>query len=111
MTFVQNDLLGHRSRRRPEFEWDLGWRERTLGPIDQLGPCQIVNGDAYTSGLNVTSGLLEVDSRVEGVHQSDGVELGLDALQEGSEEGGGGNDWQVSSYQKTLGRLAYRTRS
>ena len=43
--------------------------------------------ETYTSGQRVGSCLLEADSRVEGVHQSDGVELGLDALQEGSEEG------------------------
>jgi hypothetical protein len=43
--------------------------------------------EAHTSGQRVGSSLLEVDSRVEGVHQSNGVELGLDALQEGTEEG------------------------
>jgi hypothetical protein len=49
-------------------------------------------GPAYTSGLSVRSSLLEVDSRVESVHQPDGVELGLDTLQEGAKEGRGSDD-------------------
>jgi hypothetical protein len=49
-------------------------------------------GTAYTSGLSVCSSLLEVDSRVESVHQTDGVELGLYTLQEGAKEGRGSDD-------------------
>lgn len=48
--------------------------------------------EAYTSGLGVCSSLLEVDSGVEGVHQTDGVKFGLDTLQEGAEKGRGSDD-------------------
>lgn len=48
--------------------------------------------DTYTSGLGVCSSLLEVDSGVEGVHQTDGIELGLDTLQKGAEERRGSDD-------------------
>lgn len=41
---------------------------------------------AHSSGLSVCCRLLEVDSRVESVHQPNGVELGLDALEERTEE-------------------------
>lgn len=48
--------------------------------------------EAYTSGLGVCSSLLEVDSGVESIHQTDGVKFGLDTLQEGSEKGRGRDD-------------------
>ena len=53
-----------------------------------------ISGDkgAYTSGLGVCSSLLEVDSGVESIHQTDGVKFGLDTLQEGAQEGRGSDD-------------------
>jgi hypothetical protein len=63
-------------------------------------------GVAYTGSLGISSHLLELDSRVEGVHQSDGVELGLDTLQKGAKEGRGSDDC-ISASSTDLVERAY----
>lgn len=48
---------------------------------------------AHSRRVSVGDRLFELDSLVEGVHQTDGVELGLDALEERAKEGRGSDDF------------------
>lgn len=51
---------------------------------------------AYSVGMSLGTGLLEFDPLIQSIHQADGVELGLDTLEEGAKERRGCDDCLVS---------------
>ena len=61
----------------------------------QLVPlyCGVQVARAYsTSDRVLVVGLLELDSLIQSVHQSDGIELGLNTLEESTKKGRGSDD-------------------